>query len=190
VIDNMLIVKSQIEAVSGVKADLAVVETTYPNAFATHLQGRPVIALSTAYLDHLGRDRDALATTIGHELAHLHLGHSGQARREREETAKGVSNVVGTAVGLFIPFGGTLTNVAVTAVARSFTRDEEKAADEHGLKWAVAAGYDPCGKARTIAVFSRFHSQGVPILSTHPSYGERSELANEYSMKARSRPCQ
>jgi predicted Zn-dependent protease len=87
-------------------------------------------------------------------------------------------------IGLFVPFGGTITSLAATSIARSFTRDEERAADKQGIRWAVAAGYDPCGKARTVEHFARYSSDGIPLLSTHPSYGERSALADEYARKA------
>jgi predicted Zn-dependent protease len=189
VIDNILRVKTKIEQQSGVTADLAIAETQYPNAFATIHQGRPTIALSVTFLNELGRDQDALATTIGHELAHLKLAHSGQARKEREDTAQGLGAVLGTAANFVIPFSGYLVEAATTAVARSFTRDEERAADELGLQWASAAGYDPCGKQRTVAVFAKYQSLSIPLLSTHPSLAERSELASEYSRKAGKAGC-
>lgn len=188
-VNNILTVRAKLEATSGVTADLVVVESEKPNAFATIYKGRPIIAFSTSYLNYLGYDVDALATTYGHELAHLKLGHSGQARKEREETAQGVGIVAGTIAGAFIPFGGTITSLAATSVARSFTRDEERAADEHGLKWAVEAGYDPCGKARVVEHFARYSSGGIPLLSTHPSYSERSALADEYAKKATGKGC-
>jgi len=124
---------------------------------------------------------DAIAVTMGHEFAHLHLGHSGAARKEREDTARGVSNVLGTILNIAgVPFGGTIASVGVTAVARSFTRDEERAADELGLKWATGAGFDVCGKARAVRMYQSMRSGvDIPFLSTHPSYGERSDLAND-----------
>lgn len=183
IVNNLLTAKERIEARAGFTADLAIVETDSPNAFAKIHNGRPLVAFSTSYLHHLGRDRDAVATTMGHELAHLKLGHSGEAQKAREEAAQGISAAVGTAVGLFVPFGATLTNVAVTSYYRSFTRDEERAADDLGLRWAVDAGYDPCGKARTVEVFAKAYGASIPFLSTHPGYGERSELANEYAKR-------
>lgn len=192
VIRNVVTVKERIEQASGVKAELGLVDTDLPNAFAFHHQGRPVIAISLSWLDQLGHDTDAIATTIGHELAHLHLGHSGAARKEREEAARGASQVLGTILNLAgVPMGGTIANIGVTAFARSFTRDEERAADDFGIRWAVAAGYDPCGKARVVKMYQRVRSGSldIPFLSTHPSYGERSDIANDYSQKARNRPC-
>lgn len=192
VIRNVVTVKERLEKSSGVRAELGLVDTDLPNAFAFYHQGRPVIAISLSWLDQLGHDPDAIATTIGHELAHLHLGHSGAARKEREESARGASQILGTLLNLAgVPMGGTIANIGVTAFARSFTRDEERAADDSGIRWAVAAGYDACGKARVVKMYQRMRSGSldIPFLSTHPSYGERSDLANEFSQKARNKPC-
>lgn len=185
-------VKQRMETVSPVRAELAIVETDTPNAFAFHHQGRQTIAFSLSWLDQLGHDADAIAVTMGHEFAHLHLGHSGAARKEREDTARGVSNVLGTILNVAgVPFGGTIAGLGVTAVARSFTRDEERAADELGLQWAIGAGFDACGKARAVAMYQRMRSGSldIPFLSTHPSYGERSDLANDISMRTKGRGC-
>lgn len=192
VMENLVKVKDRLDRSSSVRADLGLVDTDSPNAFAFHYQGRPVIAISLSWLNQLGHDQDALATTIGHELAHLHLGHSGVARKEREEAARGASQIIGSLLNLAgVPLGGTIANIGVTAFARSFTRDEERAADQLGIRWAVAAYYDPCGKARVAKMYQELRSGSIdiPFLSTHPSYGERSDLANELSQQLRGRPC-
>ncbi|HKQ24424.1 MAG TPA: M48 family metalloprotease [Burkholderiales bacterium] len=189
---NVVAVKHKLEVASGVGADLGLVDMDSPNAFAFHQQGRPVIAFSLSWLDRLGQDVDALATTIGHELAHLYLGHTGAAREEREKTAQGASQVVGTALSLAgVPMGGAIANVGATALARSFTRDEERAADDYGIRWAVAAGYDPCGRARTMKMYQDLSAGTVdiPFLSTHPGAAERSNLADAYSLRTNNRPC-
>jgi predicted Zn-dependent protease len=193
VIHNVVTVKDDLEQVSGVHAELGLVETGSPNAMAFNYQGRPVVALSVSWLDQLGEDSDAVATTIGHELAHIYLGHTGAARQKREETAQGTSQAVGTLLNLTgVPLGGVIASLGVTAYARSFTRDEERAADDYGIRWAVAAGYDPCGRARTMKMYRRLGAQGTDIafLSTHPGAAERSDLANEYSRKLNHRACE
>jgi predicted Zn-dependent protease len=190
IIRNVVTAKERIEQVSGVKAELGLVDTDFPNAFAFHHQGRPVIAISLSWLDQLGQDPDAIATTLGHELAHLHLGHGGAARKERQDAARSASQVLILNLA-GVPMGGTIANIGVTAFARSFTRDEERAADDLGIRWASTAGYDPCGKAHVVKMYQRIRSGSldIPFLSTHPSYGERSDVANEYSRKVRNRPC-
>jgi Zn-dependent protease with chaperone function len=184
-IDSLVTAKERLERVSGVKADLALMETDAPNAFALTRYGRPVIAISLSYLDALYPDRDALATTVGHELAHLHLGHTGPARAEREKTVA-AGQVAGQIMDLVIPFSGTLASLGITAYQRSFSRDEERAADAQGLQWAIEAGYDPCGLSRMLGALQ---SVSVAFLSSHPSYEERAELVNEYAIKATGKPC-
>lgn len=176
---------------SRMTATLALVEADAPNAFATNHQGTPIIAVTLDFLDALGNDRDALAATLGHELAHLYYSH-GTQRQERATAAQGASYVIGTILGLAgVPLGGTIASVGVSAVTTSFSRDEEREADTKGLEWAAAAGYSPCGSARTIRHFqSRGGGALLPFLSTHPGYEERIESANALSMRLTGKGCQ
>jgi predicted Zn-dependent protease len=185
-INRLVLVKERLERVSGVKAELALVETGSPNAFAINFKGRQIIAFSLSMLDALGTDRDALATTMGHELAHLHLGHLKGARKEREDAIK-AGQVAGAVMNVLIPWSGTIASAGITAYQQSFTRDEERAADAQGLAWALEAGYDPCGLSRMLGALQ---SVSVAFLSSHPSYGERAELVNDYAIKATGKPCQ
>lgn len=189
-ISAILTAKSRIEAVSGIQAELALVETETPNAFALVHEGRNLIAISISYLDHLGQDTDALASTIGHELAHLRLGHSADERKQRAQSARAGGNMVGAVLSVAgVPFANTIAGLGATAYANSYTRDEERAADDLGLRWAVQAGFDPCGEARVMEMFSKLGHVSVPFLSTHPGHGERSELANSYSLKVNGKSC-
>jgi predicted Zn-dependent protease len=186
-ISSILLIKERLERVSGVKAELALLETDSPNAFAIVHQGRQIIALSLSMLDALGTDRDALATTMGHELAHLHLGHLKGARKEREDNIK-AGQVAGAVMNVLVPWSGTIASAGITAYQQSFTRDEERAADAQGLAWALEAGYDPCGHHRVATALPTGFD--VPFLSSHPGYAERSELANEYARKATGKGCE
>lgn len=168
VMDSVLAVKAELEAVSGQRAELALVDTEQPNAYATVQEGRSIIALSLSYLDRFGSDRDALAATIGHELAHLQLGHSAAARH-----AEGLALDGGSA---------SLGAPEFNAIARA----QERQADDLGMSWATAAGYDPCGQARIF----RALSSDIPRLSTHPRFAERLKAADAASMKTRGRNCE
>lgn len=167
-----------ITAVSGVNATLSIVEMDSINAFATvDKNGQNHIAFSLSMLDQLGDDQDALATITGHELAHLYLGH-GEIRKQRAATASAANQVIGTVLAQVIPFGGLLTSVGTSMVTSSFSRDEEREADERGLEWAMNAGFDPCGSARTMRVLSVVNkSTPIPFLSSHPGHEERAERA-------------
>ncbi len=169
---------------------LALVDSDTPNAFATSNQGKPVIAVSLDFLDALGNDRDALAATLGHEIAHLYYSH-GTARQERATAAQGASHILGAILGIAgVPMGGTIAGLGVSAVTTSFSRDEEREADAKGLEWATAAGFSACGSARTIRMLqSRSSGASIPFLSSHPGYEERIERANAVSTRLTGKGC-
>lgn len=85
--------------------------------------------------------------------------------------------VLGVVLGAAgVPLGGTLANVATTAVATVYTRDEERDADKLGLEYARRAGYDPRGAVRAWErMMSASRPFSIPFLSTHPPSDERLE---------------
>jgi predicted Zn-dependent protease len=186
---NLMIAREKLRNVSGVEAYLVIVETDLPNAFAWTYQGNNFIAFSISYLEQLGNDRDAIATTMGHEMAHLHLKHT-ENRGKREEVKRGASMAVGYILGAAgVPFlGSYAAEVGTHAVFNSFTRDEERDADDLGLKWTLDAGFDPCGHARVVQALGKDKTD-IPFLSTHPGSLERATTANDFSLKVRGMAC-
>ena len=141
---NLTKVFATIRGQSKVSASLGIVASEMTNAFATSTSGRQSIMFTLPMLEKIGSDEDALATTTGHELAHLHLKH-GEIRQQRAESAKSVSNVLGTVLGLAgVPMGGSVASLGVSTITAAYSRDEEREADILGLKWAMAAGYSAC----------------------------------------------
>jgi predicted Zn-dependent protease len=191
VIANLLDAKSRLEQAGSARAELALVDSEQPNAFAFVFGARQVIAFSLPWLDNLGSDRDAIAAVMGHELAHVGLGHSSSVRKQREKSAQEAGQVAGAILSIIgVPFGGTLAGTAATAYSRSFSRDEERAADALGLKWAMAAGFDPCGMRRVITMYEKLNpGPGHPWLSTHPGYEERAETASRLSLESGRKAC-
>jgi Zn-dependent protease with chaperone function len=158
VLQTVLQVKATLEALSGVRAELVLVDKAQPNAYAAFRAGKPVIALSLGYLDRFGMDQHALAATVGHELAHLHLGH--RAVRPADSIA----------------FSGAVDSEAARDLA-AFSREQEREADALGMRWALAAGYDACGQVRLLQAMAR----DLPAFSTHPSFAERVAAARTIS---------
>jgi predicted Zn-dependent protease len=161
--ETVLKVKDRLEAVSGQVAELALVHTDQPNAYALVHRGRPVVALSLSYLDHVGADEDALAATLSHELAHLHLGHGAEARH---------------ASGVMPQTGDDEHDLAA--------REQERSADSLGMQWAAQAGFDPCGQVRLFRALSAY----IPVAATHPGLAERTVAANEAVRRASGRHCE
>lgn len=177
----------KVKASSGIDAQLALARTADPNAFAIEVEGRPTVVVGLSFMDLIGNDPDAYAATLGHELAHLFYRH-GETTLARTEAARGASQVLGTLLSLAgVPLGGTLVDLGVTAIATSYSRDQEREADIKGLDWATAAGFDACGSARTMKALAAAGggSGALSFLSTHPGHDERIERAS----KRAGRPC-
>ena len=87
---NLRKVVTALQVQSQLDPQVALVAGDVPNAFATTNNGRQLIALTLPMLEKIGADQDALATTIGHELAHLSLKH-GELRRQRAVTDRSIS---------------------------------------------------------------------------------------------------
>lgn len=184
-------VLEKLRAVSRVEAQLAVADSVLPNAFAFERGGQPHIAVSLSLLDALGHDADALATTLGHELAHVRLGHrAARAQRARagHSALQGVATLL-TAAGM--PLGAIAAGFGLTGVNAAYTRDEEREADALGLAWAVAAGYDPCGAYRTLRTLQQAAARAAAIvlLDSHPESEERLQLIDAKAMEATQRAC-
>ncbi len=140
-------VARNISNASGVAAQIGLVDADAVTAAAMVKDGKPTVFVTLAWLKRFGADRDAMAVVYGHELAHLKLGHRGRQYYN----------------------GGALAAL-LNAATDSTARAEERSADEQGLAWASAAGYDPCGLIRA--------SSGAAVDGPHPSAGERAKLAN------------
>jgi Zn-dependent protease with chaperone function len=169
--------KQRLEAASGVFARLMLTDAggRAPNAFATRSRQGTLVALNLAMLELMGDDVDALAAILGHEIAHLAL-HHGEIRREREQVMEGLGTILGLALAgrRHARTAMRVTQFGTTAISRGFSRDEERAADEHGLRYAAAAGYSAQGGVRAWErMAARGNSINLPFLATHPATEER-----------------
>jgi predicted Zn-dependent protease len=187
---NLAAAHEKLARQSGIDARLILVKSEQVNAFAAYRQGAAVVGFTLPFIQAMGDDADAVASVMGHELAHLKLAH-GAARKQRHEQASAASNVVGTVLGIAgVPFGGVIAGFGATAVVSAFSRDEEREADELGNQWALTAGFDPCGGARSMRVLqAKSRAAPIPFFSTHPGHEERIERANALSLKLRNSPC-
>ena len=70
--------------------------------------------------------------------------------------------------------GGQITGFAVDLIDSAYSRDQEREADEAGMDYMIAAGYNP--KASLYLHEALMKASGgalLPFLSTHPSGNER-----------------
>ena len=133
----------------------------------------------------LTRNDAALATVLGHEVAHATAEHSAE-RIEREHLTRVAAAIVAGGVA-FTP-AQYLRVVALLGAAGSlpFTRSQESEADHIGLVYMARAGYDP---RQAVAFWQRMQraSKGKEppeFLSDHPSDEHRIERIKEWLPEA------
>jgi predicted Zn-dependent protease len=158
------------------------------NAFAARDKNdRPLVVVTVGMLNAVGTDEDAWAGLFGHEIAH-HVKRHREAREGASAKAYGTGQVVANVISAIIPGVGGLVgatvggNLAQSAVYGSYTRPQEAEADEAGLRWMLAAGYDPNGVLRLFEILGkRAASSSRPaFLSTHPATEERANAVKEF----------
>lgn len=170
---------------------LTVLDSQVINAFAA--PGGHVF-LTTALLDHIGHDTDAVANVIGHEIAHVERKHGMNALGRRLGLGILTQLVLGTP-SEEDQLWHTLALVGTELMHLGWSRDEEHEADEVGQRMAAAAGYDPHGMVRfftTLQQLQGMEIQFLEFLSTHPLTSERIDRArtraNGLTVASRSEP--
>lgn len=98
-------------------------------------------------------DESQLAFALGHEVGHIAANH---AHIREEYAERNPLGVFGQIIGAI--FGPGVSNI-LTARSRldmlSFSREQEYEADTLGLRYMIAAGYDPAGASGILAALSR-----------------------------------
>ncbi len=152
-----------------------------PNAsIVVSSDGQQAMVINTAMLRLAGDSDDLMATVIGHELAHLKAQHL--AKRAEASNAIGLwGAVVGTALdvgGLIqgrsnVGMGRALGGVGAEMATAGFSRDQEREADEMGIKAMAGAGFDPAQAAKLWELMAaRVGSKGLWI-DSHPAHMAR-----------------
>jgi predicted Zn-dependent protease len=142
------------------------------NAFA--LPGG-YIYVTRGILAYLGSEAE-LASVLGHEIGHVTARHS-VSRMSTQQLAQ-----LGLAIGVLVrPELETAANIAsagLSVLFLKYSRDDERQADDLGLRYMRRASYDPREMADVFAMLERVSAaEGggrVPEwLSTHPDPGDR-----------------
>jgi predicted Zn-dependent protease len=149
-----------------------VVDAAAINAFA--LPGG-FIYITRGILPFLDNEAQ-LAGVVAHEIGHVTARHSAQQ----------YSRATGAQLGLILgsilvpqtrPFA-ELGQTGLGVLMLKYGRDDELQADELGVKYATAAGWEPAGIPQMLATLGRIEeasdNKGVPNwLSTHPAAEDR-----------------
>jgi len=161
------------------------------NAFAQLQNNQRYIIFTNGFIAQFGNDPDVLATVLGHELAHHQLGHTQpDYAKNRDMAIDATSQALGMIASYFIPFSGLVIGNAAKGVGLTFSRNDERSADEMGMQWAMQAGFSPCGSYRFASQMNALgEGASIPFLSTHPGNNERMENANRISESQKSITC-
>ena len=112
-----------------------------------------------------------LAGVVAHELAHDDLGH----------VAKAQTPGAGLGIGIVIldqifPGSGALTPIAGGLIVSAYGRNEEYAADRHGVDTLKRAGYPAATMMNTLTWLTQIEStSGDGFFATHPATSDRIE---------------
>jgi predicted Zn-dependent protease len=134
------------------------------------------IYITRGIIAHLNSEAQ-LAGVLGHEIGHVTARHSAQRITQQQIAGLGLG-----LAGLFSKDFARYSQSAQTALSLMFLkygRDDENQADELGVRYSTAAGYDPREIPATYAMLKRTSErsgQRLPtFLSTHPDPGSREE---------------
>src|SRR6185295_16941596 len=143
------------------------------------------IYITRGILVHLNSEAQ-LAGVLGHEIGHVTARHSAQALTQQQLAGLGLG-----LVSIFSPGFQRYSQSAQTALGLMFLkygRDHETQADELGVRYSTAAGYDSREIPATYAMLKRVgerSGQRLPgFLSTHPDPGQREERTRALAIQA------
>lgn len=184
---RLIYVKDRVEHAAGeLRVGLLVADDNEPNAFSFAFHEQPIIAVNIGMINALGADEDAMAALLGHELAHLYLMH-GKRRQSREENRILGSAALSFALGMIgIPAPVEATDIATTSISNTYSRDEEREADQFGVEFMAHAGFDPWGAVRLQEKLeASAKGPGLQFMSTHPANTERVENMKRLALETK-----
>ena len=166
-------------------------DTTEINAYAQLQNNQRYIILTNGFIAQFGNDPDVMAAVLGHELAHHQLGHTQPDYAKNRDAAIDVtSQALGMIASYFIPFSGLVVGNAAKGMGLTWSRNDERSADEMGMQWAMQAGYSPCGSYRFAAQMNALgEGAAITFLSTHPGNNERMANADRFAQNKKGAPC-
>lgn len=129
------------------------------NAFVSEVLPRRIF-ITTSFIESFIESQDELALVLGHELSHLILGHSSE-RNQLEMTFRTIEILLlslDPTEGLMsLAFMAFLASVR-TAIGAVHSRENERLADELGIKLCAMACYDTRAASQ---VFRKMHLKNV-----------------------------
>lgn len=157
-------------AIDGMEFDVHVVDSPTINAFA--LPGGKIVVFTGLIKN--AENIEQVAAVLGHEMSHATLRHGIERMGQSMGIYAAVSLLVGDAGGL-IAMAADLFQVASI---NSYSREQENAADEEGVRMLHSAGIDPMSMATFFELLEKQHGDlpdAIAWISTHPDHASRIE---------------
>lgn len=127
----------------------------------------------------LADDEAEVACVLSHEVGHVVGRHSVRSM----QSAMGAQMALQLVLGDNAEAWGQVAGLGAGLFMMKYGRDHEFQADQFGVKYAVAAGYDPEGMTRFFEKLTEAYGSGptgfAGWLSTHPDTNERIARARE-----------
>ena len=156
-----------------------VVNATYVNAYA--FPGG-TIGVTRAILLQLNNEAE-LAALLGHELGHVNARHTAEIMSKSMLATAVIGGLAG-AVQARTGYGGLAGQLGMLgsgALLASYSRENERQADDLGLAYMVKAGYGPEGMVGLMEMLNslskRRYSAAELLFATHPMSDERYQTA-------------
>lgn len=130
------------------------------------------------------RSDDELAMILGHELAHLTQGHV--SRGAVNNTLLGIGAAI---AGLYFPGAGQMAGTVGQMFLNHFNQDQEREADQVGLRYMFDAGFDPSAGPRVMERMAQEVPQtaSAGFFSSHPGSVERAEALRQWAAELKGR---
>jgi predicted Zn-dependent protease len=153
---------------------VSLIRSSQANAFC--LPGGKIVVYTGSI--PITQNEPALATVLGHEMAHATSRHGSQRVLEQNLAQTALTGVAMSLSDLDYDkqraIMGALGTGTQFGVLMPFSRKHESEADEIGLLYMARAGYDP---RESIRFWQRMENAGAAqppeFLSSHPSHGTR-----------------
>ena len=152
------------------------VNAVYINAYAF-----PGGTIATTRGILLSLDNEAeLAALLGHELGHVNARHTAERMSKSQLASAGVgilTAVVASQDSRYTGLASTVGMFGAGALLASYSRDNERQADDLGMDYMVKAGYSSDGMIGLMDMLKRMSQHKVSatqlLFSTHPMSSER-----------------
>ena len=157
-----------------------IVNATYVNAYAFP-DGS--IAITRGMMLELENEAQ-LAAVLGHEITHVNCGHTASAMSKGnvlDMVVSGAGSYLESKESSWTEVATLAGQVGGKALLASYSRDQERQADQGGMDYMVRAGYNPKGMIDLMKLLVRISSSNPSLLeqmfATHPMSAERLESA-------------